>query len=349
MKIKLTTLIIILITSTFISMANEFKTPDFAYPKQVAKDSEKELKNAIKNGNDIATIRAVMNLTLAESQVSNTSLKNNLSKIQEIKDSNASSPVLKAMSALIMADIYKDIYMENRWNYDRRELPLLPLPKDYNEWSGEQFRTVIFDLLKEAVSRQDALAAEKISDYSGVLKFETAKTAVYYPTLFDFVANYAVEAVTDLAEVANVPGIWMCTEFEFLSLQNRIADEHSSFVIDVFKSLLKSKKPGSIDRLVADINRLEWLSYRSLGNGERDPEVNYHTALLQLYNDYSDRDFSAIPLLKFKRYASHEQEQKIYELALEWISKFPNSDYAANITNLIDDLENQSMTVQVPS
>ena len=330
-------------------MANEFKTPDFAYPKQVAKDSEKELKNAIKNGNDIATIRAVMNLTLAESQVSNTSLKNNLSKIQEIKDSNASSPVLKAMSALIMADIYKDIYMENRWNYDRRELPLLPLPKDYNEWSGEQFRTVIFDLLKEAVSRQDALAAEKISDYSGVLKFETAKTAVYYPTLFDFVANYAVEAVTDLAEVANVPGIWMCTEFEFLSLQNRIADEHSSFVIDVFKSLLKSKKPGSIDRLVADINRLEWLSYRSLGNGERDPEVNYHTALLQLYNDYSDRDFSAIPLLKFKRYASHEQEQKIYELALEWISKFPNSDYAANITNLIDDLENQSMTVQVPS
>ena len=133
MKIKLTTLIIILITSTFISMANEFKTPDFAYPKQVAKDSEKELKNAIKNGNDIATIRAVMNLTLAESQVSNTSLKNNLSKIQEIKDSNASSPVLKAMSALIMADIYKDIYMENRWNYDRRELPLLPLPKDYNE------------------------------------------------------------------------------------------------------------------------------------------------------------------------------------------------------------------------
>ena len=232
MKSKIFTIISIFLITTFI-MSAEIKSPDFAYPKQVAKDSEKQLKSAIKRGDDPAVLRAIMNLTLAQSQVSNTSLSENLHKIQEIKDADGTSPALKAMSALVMVDIYKSIYSENRWTYDNRQLPLLPLPKNYDEWSGEHFKSVILELIKEAVSEKEALLKVGICDYSSVLNFDNDKTKIYYPTLYDFVANYAISFVSDLFIIRHFTKEWLCTSDEFIQKTNDISDEN------VFSIVLK--------------------------------------------------------------------------------------------------------------
>ena len=345
MKSKIFTIISIFLITTFV-MSAEIKSPDFAYPKQVAKDSEKQLKNAIKNGDDPAVLRAIMNLTLAQSQVSNTSLSENLHKIQEIKDADGTSPALKAMSALVMVDIYKSIYSENRWTYDNRQLPLLPLPKNYDEWSGEHFKSVILELIKEAVSEKEALLKVGICDYSSVLNFDNNKTKIYYPTLYDFVANYAISVVSDLFIIRHFTKEWLCASDEFIQKTNDISDENVHFVIDIYKSLLESKNPGSVDYLVADVNRLDWTRHNACSSEDRIE--NYVKTLIQMYKDYEDRDISAIPLTQSSVGEIIGLNQELYERAIEWKNKFPNSEYVGNVDRLICNLACKRISVKTP-
>ncbi len=126
-------LLAIIVSTLNLSYANtQSNIPDFAYPKTVINQSEKQIDKAIKNGNDIVAIRALMDYAIAKSLISSDNIPDALEQTKELK-SKLSNHASKAILSLIEADIYLAIYTKDRYKYNDRRLPLHPHSDAYNQ------------------------------------------------------------------------------------------------------------------------------------------------------------------------------------------------------------------------
>lgn len=93
------------------------------------------------------------------------------------------SKASRAMMLTFEAEILKNIYQRASYKYDQVSAPLLPYPADISQWSGEQFRTRITELLTEALNDADSTP---LSEYKDGVSFNDI-TLLYFPTVKDFV------------------------------------------------------------------------------------------------------------------------------------------------------------------
>lgn len=145
--------------------AQKSEIPDFAYPKTVITNSESSLKSSLAAGNDIEALRALMDYALAQGSIGSENLPAAIDKVKETEP-KLKSDGAKAFAKLLLADMYRTIFNANSYVYNNRQLPLTPLPADYTEWSGDQFRAEILKLCNAALSNPEALQCIDISDYS---------------------------------------------------------------------------------------------------------------------------------------------------------------------------------------
>lgn len=196
------------------------KAPDFAYPKTVSAQASKSLAESLKQGNNQGVIRALMDYTLAESAIGGENVPACLAKIDSVKNV-VSEPVVRSMLDILEGVIYNNVYSSSRWTYDRRNSPLLPLPADCKEWSGEQFRYRIGDLIGKALADSTELRKVAIEKYKEVIT-QDRMTAVYYPTLYDFVAWQALAIMDGWSDSGNhIFPMWMVRN----AADSRIAPE----------------------------------------------------------------------------------------------------------------------------
>ena len=95
------------------------------------------------------------------------------------------------MLTLLKARIYNDIYQDDRWKYDRREIPDTTLPDDYLLWSGRQFRARIMSLLDSALANPKPLHEARLIDFKKLLKTIVTKYPdVEFMSSDEFVKNY---------------------------------------------------------------------------------------------------------------------------------------------------------------
>ncbi|MDE6393905.1 MAG: hypothetical protein K2K77_01075, partial [Duncaniella sp.] len=179
------------------------KTPDFAYPKTVSANARKSLDKAMHAGDTQGILRSLIDYTLAQGSTGTANLPGCIALIDSV--GNAASPgddaVLRGMLPMLKAVIYNNVYSGQRWKYDgRTSVSLLPLPEDYTEWSGEQFRHRIAGLIDIALADSVALRAIPLKNYTGVIT-QDRMTAVYYPTLYHFVARQAIDILQGFGAV----------------------------------------------------------------------------------------------------------------------------------------------------
>ena len=325
----------------------EVKAPDFAFPKKVATDSEKNLKTAIKNGDEQGIVRSIIDLTLAKSAVSENNIPEMLKQIKTIIDEPSSSSQLKAMLNLVSADIYKSIYDNNKWTYNRRNLPLEPLPADYTEWSGEQFRQVIKDYAVKAVADKEELNKTPITDFRSVITIEK-NTEYLFPSLLDFVAYNAIELVDEIEDKdAMLPLRWLCGADFFISSDFSNKTENADIIADIFKSLIELKTPGSSSYILADIKRIKWMEGH-IKYDERGGKVR--ELLLDIYNKYKDNEDCALAILAIDVNVNDiDANQVIYDALQQYSKKFPNSIYRQKIAEFRNCLTRKSANVSFPS
>ena len=126
-----------------------------------------------------------MDYGLAQSLVDTDNLPEILKQMQSLRSDSRISDASHAMIALLQATVYNQLYSKDRWNYDRRNLPLTPLPQNYDEWSGEQFRNRIQGLTDTALSYSSTLKSIPVAEWSSVLDMQDSDTKCF-PTLYDF-------------------------------------------------------------------------------------------------------------------------------------------------------------------
>lgn len=335
----------VMMFAIFINAMASVTAPDFAYPKKVTAESEKTLKKAIKESDSKAIVKALMNLTIAQSEISNTSLQKNLALIDKISKESTDA-TLKSMLDILQADIYTSVYTRSRWKFDERQLPLVPRPTDFNEWSGEQFNDKIDSLNRSAVSRHESLVNVPLDHYAQVISVNK-KDANFFPTLFDFVGYKALSIMSRLNERPILTWRWLDSNmFMTMPLQSKSAD--TSFGVEIFRILLNSKPQDSAAHFYCELKRLEWV--------EQSLPFSYKTKSIEnfidLYESNRQKPESVMALMMtFRQFRSGNGigfDQQIYSLLNDYSTRFPESVYQEDVKKAIQRLTVPSVTVNFP-
>lgn len=181
------TFLIFAFLSMNIDTSAQVGKPDFAFPATVSKTAKADLAKAEASNEPHKALNALIRLTVADEMVDPASLQQSIRLTEKAAKQFAGAPE-GGLYDCLLATMYDAMYSANRWKYDKRELPLTPLPEDLTEWSGEQFRAKIQSLSASALEKADALSRLKISDYADVIVADKL-TATYYPTVLDFVCS----------------------------------------------------------------------------------------------------------------------------------------------------------------
>ncbi len=330
------------------------KKPDFAYPKTVSLQAEKALTSALDKSDGAAITRALIDYYLAETRISRSKAYNAIKKINDICDRSSDS-VLKAMLLTLEADIYADIYQRDKWKYDSRTLPSTPLSDDFNEWNGLQFRKHIMSLLDSALVFAPELKKTPISNYSSVLDIDGKinglphrNVILYYPTLFDFVTNKAIEILNSTNRIQPIlPWRILSSHDIYVRQQLSPSDPIAAKIIQLYSSLLNFHDAKSAPFINTDISRLDFLSSHIYSyDSTESPEKRKWDLLRDLYNDNSGSEYSGDILIAMSDYVN--DPKWLYNAISHNISAFPAYPRSNNLRNTLSRLSQQTISASYP-
>lgn len=261
--------------------SSDFAKPDFAFPRKVADNSLAQLRSATRTGDDRLAIRALINYTIAQGTISRDSVDTGLALADSLLH-RMHSPASAAMVNMLLAQFYTQIYESNRWKYDNRQLPLQPLPGDYRQWSGDQFRMKVGQLVDSALTDKAALQATPLSAYDGVVKIPAGAESSY-PTVFDFIMLRATEILQEMsAEQPLFPAAFLCGAKEFESLDFSYQPESARRQLELMRDWLAARGTGTAAFVAADIVRLDYVSARLSSAGNNTDSLRF-AAYVKLY------------------------------------------------------------------
>ena len=241
------------------AMAQRPVAPDFAYPKTVSTQAQKSLEAALKSGDGKLALREALTRYIAQQKIGDETPQALLAELEKVQW-QVTSPVDKTLFQLLRAEICNSVYSANSWTYDRRNQPLTPLPEDMSQWSGQQFRGRITELIDSVMVSSSQLKEARLQDYETVVT-QDRETRVYYPTLFDFAAYRCIDIMTSWGN-DNVLPAWVLSQSPTLPVTLK-RDPVGQRILDIYTEVITSSSEGSAPYVGARIGRLEYLLARS--------------------------------------------------------------------------------------
>lgn len=339
---------------------SDSKSPDFAFPEKVTKQSETDLRNAIASGNDPAAVSALINLTLAQVAVSADRIPASIARVEK-ELAAAKSPAMKAVLNSLLARIYLGVYNDNRWKYDRRELPLTPLPDDITEWSGDQFRARITELVDASLTDPAALQAVPLREWEGPVEVGREEL-VYYPTLYDFIAARAISDLTSiLPSDFWVPLSLLARADLYVQRRMNASSPQVEEILSLYADLLRFHASDTAPFILADLNRIEFVADHVYASGATSPQLRETQLFMALYDRFRSSEYSGDILRRIpfgfsedfagENAASEDTDimRRRYYDALETnIRNFPAYSGINCLKNRLAELREQSVTVDIP-
>lgn len=268
--------------------------PDFAYPQKVSAQAEKDLKKAIKSNDGKATINALIRLGLAEGAVSSKNLPPIISRISEIA-ANEKDAVTQSLLYTLLADIYSEIYNDNRYTYDERQMPPLPYPDDIFSWSGDQFKARIKECLTEALKPMNKLQSAKITDYATIITLGN-NTATFYPTLYDFIANKAITVyIANEADNYQLAERWLNHAEQFAVMSTNTLPAGLKDILNIFQNLTITHEGQTPPAILTDLNRYKFVIDHLAST---ESSTSNFQRYLSLFNSYQNNDYTGLILAK---------------------------------------------------
>ncbi|MCM1354890.1 MAG: hypothetical protein NC212_00620 [Staphylococcus sp.] len=309
----------------------------------------------------------MINYYIAEVKIDKSNTQSAINKIDSIA-ATSSDPVLKSILSTLQADIYMAYYLNDRWKYNSRSLPLTPLPADITEWSGEQFKAHIISLISAAMSHEAELKKVPISAYESVITNDGSPRSVaslrlmgiYYPTLFDFVASTSVSILKKLQPSQTFLSWGLLTRHNlYISFPFTKYDPVVSQILGIYASLLKFHETGSAPFINTDVNRIKFVTdhiYRDYSSDSSSSETdNRKIQLLKdLYQECRQSEFSGDILLAI--YESFGFQQKtvadkkwLYANIEHNIESFKAYPRRNELINYANSLKKKSVSITYPT
>lgn len=304
--------------------------PDFAYPKTVIANSEKDLRDAIGRKDDIAALRAMINMEMAQVMITTDSTGKALSMIEE-NSAKMTDTSVRALSDLLLADLYSRIYNADRWTYDQRQYP--SQSNDCRFWSGEQFRTAVICYIDRSIRHPKALKQARIGDYSSIIEIPDG-SATYYPTLYDFIGVKAIDLARGMSQLNNMlpaSSLVLWTP----GIPERAALPEMEKVLSIYGLLIDTHRNNPAPYINYQIDRLRFIA-DNLYNGDRSRFVDL---LCDFYNEESGNEWSGNILLEIHNnigiYKDNQRAKWLYGAIVQHRKRFRSYSYDNVLSNIL--------------
>jgi len=291
------------------------EVPDFAFPDKVAADADVRLEHALASGNGTEVVNSLVCYALARNAVSPSLLPPVLARIDSIATVEGNLSV-RSLLYLLQAHIYNGLYSRDKWRYDSREIPVDSLSTDYTEWSGEQFKRRIGELLEKAVAPQRELLSIPLKDWSRIIE-SNEYTYIYYPTLYDLVAYNAISIYEKMAESEEI------LPFRFLqpqlvlqpiSVMARI-DGYSRRAHELCLELVKVHADRPAPEITARLRAVECMESLAVDDDDYDVDDTY----MAIYREFADTEWGGEALLA----CALRSDAEYLEAVREALKRFP--------------------------
>lgn len=336
-----------IMTALFLSLdaaaASTFTKPDFAFPQKVGKQAEAQLKSARRSGNAPATVRALIDLTLADNMVSADKAPDAIKRIEECLTASR-KPQEQAVLNLLLARVFTDLYLANRWVYDRRTLPPTPVPDNFNEWSGEQFRTKITALTEAALSNPSALLKSPLTEWKGVITQDNL-TLIYYPSLLDFASSVTVDILTSITR-SHTPLPLRCLTIGGAGATPAFAKGDTGRILSVYDAWVNLNEGHSKPAFAnAAVHRLLFLCENTNGGYSRRFDM-----MMKLADSLADSEWAGEALIA----AGHDgdnrsQNRELLRRVTAAVKAYPSYPRINTLKNIAAEITRPAMSVTSPT
>lgn len=329
--------------------------PDFAFPREVASASRSRLAKAMKKGNDVDALSALIDLTIASTIADSDSCPSALNRISTFA-TEARTGQGKALATLLLATCYTELYDADPSLYDRRNGTVesaADVPDDYRAWSGDMFRNKVYGLIDTALSFKQELTATPLADYRRVIECQK-EAAEFYPTLYDFVATRAIALIRDHSRRSGsgyLPAslIAPATESEMVDLQ--YVAEGPRRVLKLYFSLLQLHPEGSAPWIIAQNDLLEYVCQASSGE---DRSTQMFETLRVLYDRlHVNHPYAALLLESMEQYCPRDDRPWLYDRCVDFLRIKTRKDapswLADNVNAIAERLATQRVGLDIQS
>lgn len=339
----------ILLMGMFTAVAVWAAVPDFAYPQTVSKQAQEMLDKAMKSGDGISIVRALANLGLAQGAIGNDRLPDVVKRIETIAQ-NEKNSVTHSLLCMLLADIYSDIYSNNRYLYDRREQPIEPLPQSYDQWNGRLFRNRISRLCADALSCSADLQMHKLSVYSSIINADS-ETLIYYPTLYDFAASFTIARLRSLGDLYNVfSRLYLGDWQKFVAMPKFVPGSPEAVtILQTYSEWLKFHENDIAPLVNIDLQRIDFVT-SGIYNSSRDDASKQAFKLYKgLYGRYSNHECSGDILLAIYNHAGDYDKKTLFKEMQRVLNVFPAFHRRGCLENALAQMSREELSVQSPT
>ena len=168
-------------------------TPNFNYPADVIQSAEEGLKAALESGDGSATIKFLVQTSLAKSLISDDTAQETLERIDSIAAAQA-DPIVAAILYHFEAKMTA-IYLRYNLSIDKRLT--LEEATDMKEWSAQQFKERIAALIAKSLADEQALHSASIYSLGEIIQ-TNENTHLIYPTLLDMLCWNSIQILEEI-------------------------------------------------------------------------------------------------------------------------------------------------------
>ncbi len=163
--------------------------PDFAYPQTVAADARKNLDASVGSKEWPQAVKALIELTMANTLVDGERAGEMAATIDSV---GALMPAdYAAVCDMLHARLLADYYVQKRWSFDSRTLPLDSYPENMADWSRGLFAQKICGLVDKSLGRLGSSAGVKLTAMAPFIT--SVEFADYVPDERSFLIYKGVE------------------------------------------------------------------------------------------------------------------------------------------------------------
>lgn len=331
------------LSSTLMAKIPDITSPDFAFPAKVRKEANLRFAAAMKQGNDAEALRALVDAALAQTAVAPDSAGIQAEEIEKFAQ-NCKNEAVASLAYLFCAKVYDDIYTANRWNYERRTLPLLPLGENIQAWSGEQFRYKINNLCDSATAGLNSIKKVPVTDFKTLVTVPT-DARHFFPTLADFVVSKVIGFKTSmLTGNDQLPLGVLSLNATPASLKKTRPEIYT--ILHLYDELIDNSRNSTAPFLYWTVEKLDFIRDKVYYSDERD--TRYKEILMALFNKYSTSPYCTLPLNALDIDIDKdniEESKKIYGYIKTTVEKYPDAPLINCLKNTLGQWARKSIEI----
>lgn len=344
MKKLLLTILVTLLSITANAAAGN--APDFAYPQQVSKQAEKDLKKALSSNDGKATVDALIRYGLAQTSISNDNFPEVIEKIETVL-ANEKEPSTRSLLNLLLADIYANVYNTDRYTTDQRTSLATP-GSDITLWSGSQFKKKIMQTIAEAIADQNQLKSYRLSDFIDIITADN-QTLTSYPTLFDFVCIHSMSTLGDISETAPILPLSRLSSISLPKPLPSAMSDAEKMILEIADKWVEANPSPGAARTTALLERFRRIKSNTIDSWSDNNNTTVIDALTCLYRQNTESPYAIEFIIEAAYYANSMDERKaIYRLLEEFAGEAPEYIRINAVKNLLSSFSNPSISINHP-